>query len=224
MPQIFHRSFNTISRVSIFGAVFLLGGAGWVLAELQRSDYVTGKGVVRDQPVPFSHHHHVAGLGIHCLYCHTSVEKSGFAGIPPTETCMNCHSQIWSQSPMLARVRDSYRTDRSIPWVRVHNLADFAYFDHSIHVKKGVGCVTCHGQVDQMPLTRQVVTLHMEWCLDCHRHPERYVRPRDKVFDMDWTPQEEAKPGEVLDQLTLGRRLVEEYRIQRRTDCSTCHR
>jgi hypothetical protein len=215
MPQIFHRSFNTISKVSILGAVFLLGGVGWVFARVSRSDYATGVNVFRDQAVPFSHQHHVAGLGIDCRYCHTSVETSSFAGIPPTRTCMNCHSQIWTQSPMLEPVRESLRTGKSLSWTRVHNLAEFVYFNHSIHVKKGVGCVTCHGRVDQMPLTTQVVSLHMEWCLDCHRSPERYVRPRDRVFDMTWEPD---------DQEQLGHRLVSEYRIERRTSCSTCHR
>jgi hypothetical protein len=216
MPQIFHRSFNTISRLTIFGAVFLLAGAGWAWARFIRSDYVTGVRVFRDQPVQFSHQHHVAGLGIDCRYCHTSVEKSSFAGIPQTEICMNCHSQIWINSPMLDPVRDSYKTGKSISWVRVHNLADFVYFNHSIHVAKGVGCVTCHGRVDRMPLTTQVASLHMEWCLECHRYPERYVRPRDRVFDMEWEP---------ADQLALGSKLVKEYRIkQNNTSCSVCHR
>jgi hypothetical protein len=215
MPQIFHRSFNTISKVSILGAVFLLGGAGWVVARVSRSDYVTGVNVFRDQVVPFSHQHHVAGLGIDCRYCHTSVESSSFAGIPPTRTCMNCHSQIWTQSPMLQAVRESYRTGKSLDWVRVHNLAQFVYFDHSIHLKKGIGCATCHGRVDHMPLTTQVVSLHMEWCLDCHRNPERFVRPRDKVFDMEWRAE---------DQEALGEQLVRDYKIERRLSCSTCHR
>lgn len=219
MAQIFHRSFNTVARLTIFGAVFLLAGGGWVWAQFIRSDYVTGVLVYRDQPVPFSHQHHVGGLGIDCRYCHTSVEVSPYAGIPATEVCMNCHSQIWVNSPMLEPVRASYRTGKSIPWVRVHNLADFVYFNHSIHVKKGVGCVSCHGRLDQMPLTTQVATLHMEWCLDCHREPERYLRPPEQVFSMTWTPADEGK-----DQLTLGRELMKEHGIQRRTSCSVCHR
>src|SRR6266481_1558933 len=184
MAQIFHPSTNTISRVSILGAGFILAGLLWLMAALNRSSYATEEGVARQQPIQFSHQHHVGGLGIDCRYCHTSVETSSFAGIPQTEICMNCHSQIWTNTPMLAPVRDSYRTGKSISWVRVHNLADFAYFDHSIHVAKGVGCVTCHGRVDRMPLTTQVASLHMEWCLECHRQPERFVRPRDKVFDL----------------------------------------
>src|SRR5436190_8033636 len=216
MPQIFHRSFNTISKVTIFGAVFFLALGGWAWAKFVRSDYVTGAGVVRDQPVQFSHQHHVGGLGIDCRYCHTSVEVSPFAGLPPTKTCMNCHSQIWTQSPMLEPVRESYRSGKSLEWNRVHKLAGFAYFDHSIHVKKGVGCSTCHGQVEQMPLMRQTASLYMEWCLECHRQPERFVRPRGEVFNMAWQPPP--------DQHRRGLELVKQYQIGRHTDCSTCHR
>ena len=218
MAQIFHRSFNTLSRLSIFGAVFFVFGLGAAWAVLMRSDYATGVLVFRDQPVQFSHQHHVSGLGIDCRYCHTTVEKSAFAGIPATEVCMNCHSQMWVNSPMLEPVRASYRSGESIPWVRVHDLADFVYFNHSIHVAKGVGCATCHGRVDQMPLTTQVSSLLMEWCLECHRHPERFVRPREEVFKMDWA---------ASDQVALGERLVKEYKIKgpdMLTSCSTCHR
>lgn len=218
MAQIFHPSTNTISRVSIFGAVFILAALLWAVAEIQRSSYVTQVGVARMQPVPFSHKHHVSGLGIDCRYCHTTVEESSFAGIPPTKTCMNCHSQIWADSPMLEPVRQSFRTDQSLRWLRVHDLPDFVYFDHSIHVKKGVGCVTCHGRVDRMPLMWRQQPLTMEWCLECHRAPERFVRPREYVFDLDWRPAE--------DQIALGRRLVEQYHIKvgQLTNCSICHR
>jgi hypothetical protein len=177
---------------------------------------VTREGEVRAQPVPFSHKHHVAGLGIDCRYCHVSVEDSASAGIPPTKTCMSCHSQVWTEAELLASVRMSYRTDESIPWTRVHDLPDFAYFNHSIHVQKGIGCTTCHGAVDQMPLMWAKSTLNMEWCLSCHRHPELFVRPKERVFDVDW----EAPPN----QAELGRELVEQYHIERVTTCSTCHR
>ena len=216
MPQIFHRSTNTYSKVSIFGAVFILGFLLWIFGAWSRSPWATLAGVAREQPVPFSHAHHVGDVGIDCRYCHTSVETSGFANIPPTKTCMNCHSQIWNTSPTLEPVRESFRTGRSIAWTRVHDLPDFAYFDHSIHVNKGVGCETCHGRIDKMPLTFQKASLQMEWCLDCHRHPEQYVRPREAVFQMGYEPAE--------DQETLGRRLVKEYKIQSLTSCSTCHR
>jgi len=216
MSQIFHRSTNTFSKVSIFGAVFILGFLLWLFGALSRSSWATQAGVAREQPVPFSHAHHVGDVGLDCRYCHTSVETSGFANIPPTKTCMNCHSQIWNTSPTLEPVRASFRTDRSIAWTRVHDLPDFAYFNHSIHVNKGVGCETCHGRVDKMPLTWQKASLQMEWCLDCHRHPEQYVRPREAVFQMGYEPP--------IDQQTLGRQLVKEYKIQSLTSCSTCHR
>ncbi len=153
MAQIFHRSTNTFSRFSIFGSVFILGFLTWAFSELNHSDYSTRARTPVDQPVPFSHEHHVGGLGIDCRYCHTTVETSSFANIPPTKTCMNCHSQIWNTSPTLEPVRDSFRTDRSIRWIKVHDLPDYVYFNHSIHVNKGVGCTTCHGPVNRMPLT-----------------------------------------------------------------------
>jgi hypothetical protein len=218
MAQIFHPSTNTVSKLTIFGAVFLIGGILWLLAELNRSSYVTQVNVVRPQPVPFSHKHHVSGLGIDCRYCHTSVEQSAFAGIPSTSICMNCHSQIWTNSPMLEPVRESYRTGEPLRWTRVHNLAEFAYFNHGIHVNKGVGCATCHGRVDQMPLVSQERSLLMEWCLDCHRNPQQYLRPREEVFNMAW-----AAPS---NQSELGMELVRKYnvRTEQLTDCSICHR
>ena len=166
MPQIFHRSTNTLSRATIFGAVFVIAALGWVAMEVQRSPYITYAGVRKPQPVPFSHQHHVSGLGIDCRYCHTSVETSSFAGIPPTKTCMNCHSQIWTNAELLEPVRASYRTGQSLQWTRVNQLPDFVFFNHSIHVSKGVGCNTCHGPVDQMPLMYQQESLQMEWCLE----------------------------------------------------------
>jgi hypothetical protein len=216
--QIFHRSTNTLAKFSIFGALFLAGGALWLTLEVNRSPYVTQAGIAREQPVPFSHQHHVGGLGLDCRYCHTSVETSAVAGIPPTKTCMNCHSQIWADSPMLEPVRASFRSNTSIEWTKVNDLPDFAYFNHAAHVNKGVGCATCHGRVDLMPLVWQETSLQMEWCLDCHRQPERYVRPRDQVFNVAWEWPEDKDP------LAEGRRLVQEYGIHTRTSCSTCHR
>src|SRR6266404_6995741 len=188
MSQIFHHSTNTLSRLSIFGGIFIVAFLVWAWAELNASTYATRAKVPVEQPVPFSHEHHVGGLGIDCRYCHTTVENSSFANIPPTKTCMNCHSQIWSTAPMLEPVRESIRTDKSIRWIRVHDLPDYVYFNHSIHVAKGVGCTTCHGQVNKMPLMWQENTLQMSWCLDCHRHPERYVRPKSEVFSVNWQP------------------------------------
>src|SRR4029077_19142589 len=155
---------------------------------------------------PFSHEHHVAQLGIDCRYCHTSVETSAFAGMPPTATCMNCHKQIWTNTALLEPVRTSFSTNQPLRWSRVHDLPDFVYFNHSIHVAKGVGCATCHGRVDGMPLLFQNASLQMEWCLDCHRNPAKYIRPKDQVFNLAWQPP--------ADRPNLGSRLVREYHVQ----------
>jgi Cytochrome c7 and related cytochrome c len=216
MPQIFHRSTNTIARVTILGGVGILTVVSVLLAVVFRADYMTEVRVIREQPVPFSHKHHVSGVGIDCRYCHTSVETSSFAGLPPTSTCMTCHSQIWTGSPMLEPVRASLRTNEPLRWTRVHDLPDFVYFDHSIHLAKGIGCSTCHGRVDQMPIMWRENSLLMEWCLNCHRQPEQYVRPRSAVFQMDWVAPR--------NQLEAGRELVQAYHIRKLTDCYTCHR
>jgi hypothetical protein len=187
-----------------------------ILYSYVRSDYYTRAHAPITQPVPFSHQHHVGGLGIDCRYCHTSVEYSSFAGVPPTQTCMNCHSQIWTQAPVLQPVRDSWQTGKPIIWTRVYNLPDYVYFNHSIHVQKGIGCETCHGRIDEMPLTAQAVDLHMGWCLDCHRDPAKYIRPMDQVFTMGWQPPEA--------QAVMGPQLVQQYHVQSLTSCSTCHR
>jgi len=222
MPQIFHHSTNALAKITIYGAIFVVGAAVWATVELNRSAWNTGQGVERQQPVQFSHKHHVGDDGIDCRYCHTSVETSASAGMPSTTTCMNCHKQIWSDSPYLEPVRASFRTGKPIEWIRVHDLPDYAYFNHSIHVNKGVGCSTCHGRVDQMPIAYQASTLQMEWCLECHRAPERFVRPKTEIFNMSWRPENKGK-----DQLDLGRKLVAENKIQGwqvLTSCSTCHR
>ena len=231
--QIFHRSTNTISRASIYGAVFIVAGLGWAMNQLQRSPYITYAGVVKPQPVPFSHQHHVTGLGIDCRYCHTSVEQSSFAGIPPTKTCMNCHSQIWTNASMLEPVRASYRSGQSLQWTRVNQLPDFVFFNHSIHINKGVGCNTCHGPIDQMPLTYQYASLQMEWCLDCHRAPAKYLRPRSEVFNMRYQqpaadhPVQDENGQTYTDQISLGKALIAEHKLRSERDitsCDTCHR
>lgn len=216
MSQIFQRSANTLSKVSLFGVLALVGGLILLAMVLGRSSYVTRANEYIEQPVQFSHLHHVLDDGIDCRYCHTSVETSAFAGIPPTKTCMNCHSQLFTNAPILEPVRASFRDDTPLHWVRVHDLPDFVYFNHSIHVKKGMGCETCHGRIDQMPLTSQQRSLQMEWCLDCHRNPEKYVRPRNAITQMGYVP---AEPQSVL-----GPKLVKEYGIRGNTSCSTCHR
>jgi hypothetical protein len=216
MPQIFHRGTNTLSRLSIFGALFAVVGLLYGLALLNRSSYATQERVARTQPVQFSHKHHAGELGIDCRYCHTGVERAAVANIPPTRTCINCHAQIWADSAYLEPVRASFRNGTAIPWVKVNDLPDFVYFNHSIHVHKGIGCASCHGRVDQMNQLYQASSLQMEWCLDCHRDPAPHERPRERVFDMTYEPP--------ADQAALGARLVKEYRIRTRTDCTTCHR
>jgi hypothetical protein len=219
MSQIFNRYANIYSRLSILAAVGFAAVLGGVVGLLHLSGYNTNQDNYVGQPIQFSHLHHAGGMGIDCRYCHTTVEESAFANIPPTKTCMNCHSQIWAQAPILEPVRASFRDNKPLHWTRVHDLPDFVYFNHSIHVNKGVGCATCHGPVDRMPLIYQKSNLQMNWCIDCHRHPEQNVRPRDQVFNMAWE-RPANDPG-------LGARLVKEYKIaspEQLTSCSTCHR
>jgi hypothetical protein len=217
MAQIFRSSANATARVSIILTLVALAAGGGALFELiADSTYATRQGEAREQPIPFSHAHHVGSMGIDCRYCHTSVDNSNFAVIPPTKTCMNCHSEIWINSPTLEPVRESYRTNTSIRWTKVYDLPDFVYFNHSIHVFKGVGCETCHGRIDTQALTYQQPSLQMRWCLDCHRHPEQYLRPRDQITTMGYEPSEP--------QAELGARLVKEYQVQKLDACWTCHR
>jgi Cytochrome c7 and related cytochrome c len=229
MAQIFHHSTNFISRMSIYGAVLILGGLTYAFYAIAMSPWYTEQNVSREQPVPFSHRHHAGELGIDCRYCHTSVETSSFAGLPPTQICMSCHSRIWTNAAMLEPVRASYRDDVSLSWTRVNALPDFVYFDHSIHVNKGIGCTTCHGPIAEMPLTYRAGTLYMSWCLNCHRRPEKFVRPKSEVFNPYYQPPSVLNPvtvegNEYTDQTLLGRRLVKEYRIDSLQNCSTCHR
>ncbi len=217
--QVFGRSTNTIARASIAGLILLLALVAIAVYMYVRSNYYTRQYAPVLQPVQFSHEHHVGGLGIGCRYCHTSVETSSFAGIPPTQTCMNCHSQIWTTAPILQPVRDSWNNNQPLQWTRVYNLPQYVYFDHSPHVANGIGCESCHGRVDQMPQTYQAVSLQMEWCLNCHRNPEKYIRPKDQVYTMGYVP---PQPQSVL-----GPELVKQYNVldaRTLTSCSTCHR
>lgn len=218
MAQIFHPSTNTFSKVTIFGSLFILAGAAFALDRFNRSPYVTEANVIREQPVPFSHEHHVSGLGIDCRFCHSTVETSSFAGMPATEVCMGCHSQIWKDSAMLEPVRDSLRTCKPLKWTRVHDLPDFVYFNHSIHIHKGIGCESCHGRVDQMPLMRRTHTLQMGWCLECHRKPDESVRDREDIYHFGKLSETKTREH--------GRELVKEYQIdvKQLTDCWICHR
>ena len=216
MAQIFRPSSNTVARVGIAVTLLLIVSTLAVAYIIDRGPWNTMVRIAPEQPIEFSHKHHVKDDGIDCRYCHTSVETSGYAGIPPTETCMSCHSQIWSNATVTAPIRESWATGKSIEWTRVHDLPDFVYFNHSIHLNKGIGCSTCHGQVNEMPLTYKVNTLNMNWCLNCHRQPERYIRPKSEVFNMDY--QYPANQAE------LGKKLVAEYHAQKLVDCVTCHR
>ena len=218
MAQVFPRSANWASKASILAALLIVASILGVVLNINRIDYVSMVDVAIDQPVHFSHKHHVTGMGIDCRYCHTTVEVSAFAGVPPTETCMTCHSQIWTEAPILEPVRASFRDNKPIEWNRVHDLPDFVYFNHSIHVSQGIGCQSCHGQVDQMPLMKKAHTLNMEWCLDCHRDPAQFIRPRDQVFNMNY-----EYPA---NQENLGKSLVADYDVQtsQLTNCSICHR
>src|SRR5207237_7544207 len=214
MAQFFPPSANAYARSSRILLAVLAAAVGLGLDRLQRSPYVTRQGIRPEQPVPFSHEHHVDGLGIDCRYCHTTVETSSFAGLPPTHTCMTCHSQIWPTSPMLQPVRTSLAENRPLVWTRVHTLPDFVYFHHGIHIQKGVGCASCHGRVDQMPLMWKAEPLTMEWCLDCHRKPERHLRDKSQIFNMAYAPSER-------EQLQIGRELVQRSHIEvdRLTNC-----
>ena len=194
MAQIFDRSSNALARMSLVLTGLIVIALGVTLDSLQRSPWVTRQGQRPDQPVPFSHKHHVQGLGLQCQYCHVTVEKSSYAGIPPTKTCMNCHAQIWTNAALLEPVRHSWASGESLPWVKVHDLPDYVYFSHEIHVNKGLGCASCHGRVDQMPLMYAQNTLQMEWCLNCHRNPAKNLRPTSQIYNMAWEAPADDRP------------------------------
>ncbi|WP_347331430.1 hypothetical protein [Marinimicrobium locisalis] len=216
MAQLFRPRANAIVRLvmAAFFATTLIG-ACFAIA-LNHSPYLTGVGSTPEQPVPFSHKHHVGGLGIDCRYCHTSVEQSTFAGLPDTRTCMTCHSQLWTNAEMLEPVRESLKRDEPLRWQRVHNLADYVYFDHRAHVTNGVGCESCHGRVDKMPLTSQRAPLTMQWCLDCHRSPAPHLRGAEAITAMGHPPPDS----------TTQRQLMQQFDIEpeRMSECDVCHR
>jgi hypothetical protein len=204
----------------VLGAVLLFGLPVFliVLVWLGGSPKTLQVGYMPDQPVPYSHTLHAGELGLDCRYCHNTVEHAAHAAVPPTQTCMNCHAKIRAESDKLAPVRASYASGMPVEWVRVHDLPDYVYFNHSAHVTRGVGCVECHDRVDKMDVVYQAEPLSMGWCLDCHRNPETRLRPKEFVTDMDWEPAE----GETRE--ALGARLRQEYDLNPREDCSTCHR
>ncbi len=217
MAQVFSRRLTLAIRITLLAAAVAGGMLVLVYRVNARGDAPQDDPI--EQPVPFSHQHHVRDDGIDCRYCHTSVETSAFAGIPPLATCMTCHAILFHDAPPLAPLRAAYAGAETLAWNRVHDLPDFVYFDHSVHVAKGIGCSTCHGQVDRMPLMRRVASLDMQWCLACHRNPEPYLREPRAVFDMDWQPpaDQAARAAKLRDRYAL--RSTREL-----TDCSTCHR
>lgn len=209
--------------VKVIGLLVVVGGGyATALVAYGASPKTTDVGYAPIQPIPYSHALHAGQLGIDCRYCHTSVESTSKANIPPTQTCLNCHSMIHTESPKLQALRDARDSGLPIRWVRVHSLPDYAYFDHSAHVKRGVGCVTCHGRVDTMEVVRQEQPLSMSWCVDCHRNPAKNLRPPEKVTDMTWKPTD--ADGRPVDPAEYGAQRMEKYHINPPTDCSTCHR
>ena len=217
MPQIFRPRANELVSIILCGFLAVVVGASIIGWKLSDSPYVSSVGFTPEQPVPFSHKHHAGGLGIDCRYCHTSVYQSAFAGIPPTHTCMTCHSQLWTNAQMLQPVRASLEQDKPLHWLRVTDLPDFVYLNHAIHVNNGVGCESCHGRVDQMPLMRQVKSMSMSWCLSCHTNPAPNLRPPDKITAMGYDPSKDGVSGQAL---------LRHYHIDtdRLIECYTCHR
>jgi hypothetical protein len=216
MGPLFPRWSNTVFGL-VAGVLLISPALGLTALMLYvRTPWHSNEGFPVGQPVQFDHRHHVSDDGIDCRYCHTAVDKSPSAGIPPTALCMSCHAQIWNQSPLLAVIRTSFFTDMPVRWNRVHGLPDYVYFNHSAHVNKGVGCVSCHGRVDQMPQVLQVQALTMGFCLGCHRDPEPNLRPQDQITSTTWKPEGDPKE--------LGRKLAAAYDVKTRVDCITCHR
>jgi hypothetical protein len=216
VAALFQRSANGYLRTTLGFAALVLVGCPCALWIYVRTPYVTGETYGADQPVNFDHRHHTRDEGIDCLYCHYTAERSPYAGIPPTSTCMGCHNQIWNDDIQIEPLRRSYWSNEAIAWNRVHDLPDFVYFDHSIHVNNGVGCVTCHGRVDEMPRVFQAKPLTMGWCLECHRDPNPFLRPLDEITNMEWDPQG--------DQWLIGADLAQEFDVERPTHCTVCHR
>lgn len=220
MAQLFRPGANTLARLALAGIV-LVPLLVWItVGAVARSGTVTGEGRFVEQQVPFSHQHHAGDLGIDCRYCHTGVEKTARAVVPPTHTCMTCHSQLFTNAELLAPVRQSLATRTPLAWARVNRLPDYAYFDHHVHVSNGVPCAACHGQTRRMPLTRQAAPLSMGWCLDCHRRPEDRIVSPARVYEDD--PYEERTPADRAYAKAAMLRIVHAGR--KLDECATCHR
>jgi hypothetical protein len=216
MSALFKPRSNILFRTVLFILAVVVLGIPVTLMTWARTPFGTNQFDPVAQPVQFDHRHHVVDDGIDCRFCHTSVDRAASAGIPSTELCLNCHSQIWNKSALLDVVRQSGATGQPIEWLRVHRLPDFVYFNHAIHVTKGVGCVECHGRVDRMPTMQQVQPLTMGWCLDCHRDPNPRLRPVEEITNMNWKPEG--------DPVALGQELAKKYDVKPRVTCYTCHR
>jgi Cytochrome c7 and related cytochrome c len=218
MPALFSPRSNLVARWVVVSALLAVVGVPLLVMWWVRTPPVTGQGHTELQPVPlFSHQIHVTGLQIDCRYCHYTVERAAAAGMPSSTTCLPCHNQVWRSGAPFAPIRASLASGRPVSWLRINRLPDYVFFNHAIHVNKGVGCETCHGRVDQMAVVRQAEPLTMSWCLDCHTHPERYLRPVEQVTAMGWHPVHAT-------QLALGRELKQRYHVQELTTCTACHR
>jgi hypothetical protein len=215
MSLIFPKSFDKHLRIGAGVFVLLLLTGGGVVGYLL-TPKVTNTGYSPTQPVAYSHKLHAGNMGMDCLYCHSTVDKAAYAAIPATEVCMNCHERVKPQSPEIIKIRESYATGQPIPWIKIHRLPDYVYFNHKAHVTNGVSCVSCHGRIDQMTEVRQVKELTMAWCLECHRNPESNVRPAELVTKLDWRPDRD--PAEI------GREIIAAKHIAPPTNCSGCHR
>ena len=219
MASLFPRWTNTVSKVMGAATLLIPLGAIGALWYTARTPFVTLADQEVAQPVQFDHRHHNWEQGIDCRYCHTSVERSAVAGLPSTTVCIGCHGQVWNKSPRLEPVRQAFFTNTPLRWAKVHDLPDYVYFNHSIHVAKGVGCASCHGRVDQMPTMYQWAPLTMQWCLDCHRNPGPNLRPAAEVTNMTWQP-----PADAAARAALAEQLVTQLDVRPRTACNTCHR
>ncbi len=216
MSKVFSKSINQWP-LRILAILLVLAVTAVVAFYYYWEPRYTRVGFAPDQPVPFDHALHAGQLGIDCRYCHSFVEQSRHSNVPPASTCMNCHNQVRSDSPLLEPVRRSYETGEPVPWVRVHQLPDYVYFNHSVHVNRGVSCYECHGQINQMTVVRHEKPLSMAFCLECHREPERFIRPPEEVFNLDWRPESEEE------QLTRGLEAVHNWRVSPPVNCSGCH-
>jgi hypothetical protein len=216
--QIFKPNANALYKIAIVSIALLLAGVVLAAVGVYLSPWYTDVGIAKEQPVPFSHKHHVDELKIDCRYCHATVEQAAYAGYPATDTCMSCHSQVWTNSPLLEPVRESYATGEPVVWQKIYNVPDYVYFNHSIHISSGIGCSSCHGRIDLQQLAAKEQALWMGWCLGCHRNVEDYVRPQSEIYNMAYDPLS----------LPLAEReaLVAEYGIEKTqlTNCYICHR